>query len=44
MENFIKRLFMKILAELGEINKVKKAGPTEMGGITILGLKGQRND
>lgn len=44
MENFVERLFMKVLAELGETNKVKNPGPTEVGGIAILGLKGQRND
>lgn len=35
---------MKVLAELGETNKVKNPGPAEVGGITTLGLKGQRND
>lgn len=35
---------MKTLAELGETNKVTNPGPTEVGGITILGLKSQGND
>ena len=43
MENFIKRPFMKVLAELGETNKVKDPWLAEVGGI-IQGLRSQMND
>lgn len=43
MENFIKRLIMKVLAELGETDKVKDPWIADEGGI-VQGLSSERDD